>query len=70
MSGTQVQCEETGCLYHTAGRCIAEHVTLVIEQGDLICDTYENRDLFGEFLDGFNDEQWADDWHVGREDGR
>lgn len=64
MSGTQVQCEDAGCAYWIAGRCKAEHVSLLIEQGDLVCDTYEDQELFVEDEVGF-DEQWEMDWRCG-----
>lgn len=51
MSGTQIQCEEDSCTYQmNDGRCIAEHVSMVIEQGDMFCDTYEDQTLW--FDDG------------------
>jgi len=60
MSGTQVQCEDTACAYWIAGRCKAEHVSLVIEQGDLICDTYEEQELVFDYPD--DDDRWEMDW--------
>lgn len=77
MGGTQVECEEHTCAFRVDGRCIAKHVSMVMYSDEdsglkgLTCDTYEHRDSWipGE-PDDFDDEQWADDWHVGREDGR
>lgn len=63
-----VECEEDTCAYYSNERCIAERISMVLEERvddlrELVCDTYEHRDSWIPEPEGdpFEDENYAVD---------
>ncbi len=52
-----LDCEDKTCSYHRMGVCIAERVHLVVEDGWLVCETHEDRELDYDPPDP-NDYEW------------
>ena len=68
MGSVYVECEEHTCAYNAKGRCIAERISIVLEEvanglDEIACDTYEHRDAWiPEPESSAWDDLESDDW--------